>query len=198
MKKLVQNIVFLLLIALSIPSYSQVVLKGEVVDGVSGEGLIGASVYIDATEEGTITDFDGSFELKVKGSLPVKITFSYTGYEDQVVEVSSSTEKLKIKLAEAAITTTTVEVVGQRVSEKQKASPLTVESLDLLAIKQAPTDNFYDGLGSLKGVDLTAAILGASTVPALSARSNLLTALTTKRRASIFPWAISWVLRNWM
>ena len=37
---------------------------------------------------------------------------------------------------------------------------MTVESLDLLAIKQTPSDNFYDGLGSLKGVDLTAASLG--------------------------------------
>ncbi len=148
------------MLALATPSFSQTVLKGEVVDGVSGEGLIGASVYIPDTEEGTITDFDGSFELKIKGSLPVKITFSYTGYEDQIIEVTSAAQKLKVKMAEAAITTTTVEIVGQRVSEKQKASPLTVESLDLLAIKQTPSDNFYDGLGSLKGVDLTAASLG--------------------------------------
>jgi outer membrane receptor protein involved in Fe transport len=148
------------LLALAIPSFSQTVLKGEVVDGVSGEGLIGASVYIPDTEEGTITDFDGSFELKIKGSLPVKLTFSYTGYEDQIIEVTSTAQKLKIKMAEAAITTTTVEIVGQRVSEKQKASPLTVESLDLIAIKETPSDNFYDGLGALKGVDLTAASLG--------------------------------------
>jgi len=48
----------------------------------------------------------------------------------------------------------------QRVSDKQKAAPLTVESMDLLAIKETPAENFYDGLGSLKGVDLTAASLG--------------------------------------
>lgn len=32
--------------------------------------------------------------------------------------------------------------------------------MDLLAIKATPSDNFYDGLGSMKGVDLTAASLG--------------------------------------
>lgn len=160
MKKHLQNFILLLFLLVGFPSFSQTVLKGVVVDGNSGEGLIGASVYIQATEEGTISDFDGSFELKIKGSLPVKITFSYTGYEDQVIEVTNASEKLKIKMAEAAITTSTVEVVGQRVSEKQKASPLTVESLDLIAIKETPSDNFYDGLGSLKGVDLTAASLG--------------------------------------
>ncbi|MCC6726389.1 MAG: TonB-dependent receptor [Saprospiraceae bacterium] len=159
MKKLVQNFVFLIMLFVGFPLFSQTVLKGIIVDGVTGEGLIGASVYIPATQEGTITDFDGSFELKIQGSLPVKINFSYTGYEEQVLEITS-TERLKIKMAETAITTTTVEVVGQRVSEKQKASPLTVESLDLIAIKQTSSDNFYDGLGALKGVDLTAASLG--------------------------------------
>jgi iron complex outermembrane recepter protein len=160
MKKLLQNIVLFSSLFFTSSLFSQAIIKGVVVDGNSGENLIGASVYSMATEEGTITDFDGSFELKIKGSLPIKITFSYTGYEDQVLEVTNGSEKLKIKMVEAAITTTTVEVVGQRVSEKQKASPLTVESLDLLAIKQTASDNFYDGLGALKGVDLTAASLG--------------------------------------
>ncbi|MBI5915425.1 MAG: carboxypeptidase-like regulatory domain-containing protein, partial [Bacteroidetes bacterium] len=143
-----------------LPLFSQVVIKGEIKDEASGEGLIGASIYAAETGEGTVTDFDGSFELRIKGTLPVKVNISYTGYEDQVVEITSASQNLVVKMVEMAITTSTVEVVGQRVSEKQKASPLTVESLDLLAIKETPSDNFYDGLGSLKGVDLTAASLG--------------------------------------
>lgn len=160
MKNLIRNLIFLAAFFVSVPLFSQTVIKGEVLDANSGDALIGASVYAAASSEGTVTDFDGSFELKIKGSLPIKLAFSYTGYEDQEIEVSDATVKLKIKLSEAAIITTTVEVVGQRVSEKQKASPLTVESMDLLAIKQTSSDNFYDGLGALKGVDLTAASLG--------------------------------------
>ena len=45
-------------------------------------------------------------------------------------------------------------------SDKQKAAPLTVESLDKLAIKQTAAVSFYEGLGNLKGVDLTTASLG--------------------------------------
>ena len=67
---------------------------------------------------------------------------------------------LNIKLESEAITLMETQIKGQRVSDKQKASPLTVESLDVLGIKQAASDNFYDGLGTLKGVDLTAASLG--------------------------------------
>ena len=69
-------------------------------------------------------------------------------------------KNLEIKMDESVVTTQLIEVRGQRVSEKQKAAPLTVESMDLLAIKETPADNFYDGLGTLKGVDLTAASLG--------------------------------------
>ncbi len=45
-------------------------------------------------------------------------------------------------------------------TDKQRESALTVESMDLLAIKQTPAFNFYEGLGQLKGVDITTASLG--------------------------------------
>ena len=51
-------------------------------------------------------------------------------------------------------------VVKERVSDKQKQAPLTVESMDLIAIKEAPTGDFYQGLGTLKGVDMVAASFG--------------------------------------
>jgi outer membrane receptor protein involved in Fe transport len=53
-----------------------------------------------------------------------------------------------------------VEITGRRISEKQQQAALTVETLDAIAIKETPAANFYDGLGSLKDVDLTAASLG--------------------------------------
>lgn len=140
--------------------FSQNLIKGTVSNGATGEPLIGASIFVNATGEGTVTDFDGSFELKLKGGLPITVIVSYTGFEDKELTITSDKERLVVKLEETAFTTAEVEVVGQRVSEKQKASPLTVESLDIIGIKQTPSDNFYDGLGTLKGVDLTAASLG--------------------------------------
>src|SRR5690606_1928441 len=38
--------------------------------------------------------------------------------------------------------------------------PLTVESMDLITIKETPAANFYEGLGNMKGVDLTSASIG--------------------------------------
>ncbi|MCB0519977.1 MAG: carboxypeptidase-like regulatory domain-containing protein [Lewinellaceae bacterium] len=141
-------------------SFGQTTIKGEVLDAATNDPLIGASIFIQETGEGTVSDFDGSFELKIKGNLPVKAVVSYTGFAEKEITISAASSKLTIKLEESAITVADVEVVGQRISDKQKASPLTVESLDLIGIKATPAENFYDGLGSLKGVDLTSASLG--------------------------------------
>ena len=144
----------------AVPLMAQQTLRGKVSDAKTKEPLIGATVYIRATQEGTVTDYDGSFEIKTDLQFPFQIEFSYTGFDSKELEVTTSDQDFDIFLEESAITISTVEVKGQRISEKQKAAPLTVESLDLLAIKQTASDNFYDGLGSLKGVDLTAASLG--------------------------------------
>jgi outer membrane receptor protein involved in Fe transport len=53
-----------------------------------------------------------------------------------------------------------VEVVDTRITQKQKESPLTVESMGLTAIKQTASATFYEGLSTLKGVDMTAASMG--------------------------------------
>ncbi|MCP3931216.1 MAG: TonB-dependent receptor plug domain-containing protein [Bacteroidetes bacterium] len=140
---------------------SQTIVKGELTDETSNSPLIGASIIVKGTSIGTVADYDGSFELKVKQAFPFTLVFSYIGYMEKEITITSDGEKLKVKLKEDVVTLDVgVEVKGQRVSEKQKSSPLTVESLDLFAIKETPSDNFYDGLGSLKGVDLTAASLG--------------------------------------
>ncbi len=143
---------------------AQVTIKGEVKDGTSGDALIGAYIIIKGTSEGVVADFDGTFEIKINQALPVTLVFSYTGFKTLEKTITNGTEYQKIILEEDILTVATVEVTGQRISEKQKAAPLTVESLDILAIKQTTSDNFYDGLGSLKGVDLTSASLGFKVV----------------------------------
>lgn len=149
------------LLCISITSFAQTTIKGKVQDESNKDPLIGASIIIKNTTIGTVTDYDGDFSLKTDQNLPLTIIVSYLGYVTKEVEVTT-TDALKINMSENDGITIEgdITVTGQRISDKQKAAPLTVESLDLLAIKETPSDNFYDGLGSLKGVDLTAASLG--------------------------------------
>ncbi|MBK8723207.1 MAG: TonB-dependent receptor [Saprospiraceae bacterium] len=154
-----QFIFSFLLFLLSFSLFSQSKIRGLVKDGSKNDALIGAAVVIKGTSTGVSTDFDGNFELNVP-SLPVTLVVSYIGYTSKDVAVSSTKELLSVFLEEENTTLVEVQVKGQRISEKQKESPLTVEALDLIAIKETPAANFYNGLGNLKGVDLTTASLG--------------------------------------
>ncbi|MDQ3016703.1 MAG: carboxypeptidase-like regulatory domain-containing protein [Bacteroidota bacterium] len=140
--------------------YSQATLRGEVFDETTGDPLIGANVVILGTTSGAVTDFDGQYTLKTEATGPYVLQISYTGYELMEITITDPSAFTRTKLPEASILIETVEVRGSRILDKQKESPLTVESLDLLAIRQTPSSNFYDGLGAMKDVDLTAASLG--------------------------------------
>lgn len=144
--------------------YAQVELNGKVLDEVSGEPLIGASVIIEGTGEGTITDFDGFFTLETNVPIPLTLEVSYLGYDAKNIEVTDESEDLNIKLAESSVNIDVVEVKASRVSDETKKSPLTVEALDAIAIKETPSQDFYSGLGALKGVDLTTASLGFTVI----------------------------------
>ncbi|MGB0916141.1 MAG: TonB-dependent receptor [Flavobacteriales bacterium] len=134
--------------------------SGTITDEKTGEPLFGASVVLTGTAVGATTDFDGKFKFSPGKQPPFNITISYIGYIKQELEVTSLAAPMSFKLASDAVMLEGVVVKEQRVSDKQKESALTVESMDILAIKETPAANFYDGLGNLKGVDLTAASIG--------------------------------------
>ena len=72
--------------------YAQSEIHGTVVDP-TGETVIGATVMEKGTSNGTVTDFDGNFELKVKPGTTLVI--SYVGYQSQEV---AAADGLKITL----------------------------------------------------------------------------------------------------
>ena len=139
---------------------AQVVIKGKVKDKKTGDALIGASVSIKGNPMGVTTDFDGEFSLSSNEPLPLTLLISYIGYSSVVHQVTSTTKSLVIHLSEATNEFKTVEIRDSRITEKQKQAPLTIETLDAIAIKETPAANFYEGLAHLKGVDLTSASIG--------------------------------------
>jgi len=143
-----------------------VTVKGFVFADDDPAGLIGVNILVKETLKGTATDFDGTFELSVEQSiLPVTLQFSYTGYDDLEMVITQSESNLRVKMESGAETLDLgATVTGQRIDEKKKASALQIESLDNIAIKQTASSNFYDGLGALKGVDLTSASLGIKVI----------------------------------
>ncbi len=153
--------IFTCLIALVTLSFTKAQsIKGSVKDDKNGETLIGASVVVSGTQNGASTNVNGEFELKYSGSYPVKLDVSFIGYSSKSVEIQSQSENIQISLSVDEELLDEIDVIEQRLSKKQQESALTVEAMDALSIKETPSVSFYDGLGNLKGVDLTSASIG--------------------------------------
>lgn len=141
-------------------SFAQGTITGTVYDDNSGETLIGATVILKGTSTGITTDIDGNFSLKVNQNPPLTLVINFLGYTQREITVNSFSDKVRVNLTTDQVMMSEVEVVGSRISEKSKQAALTVESMDLIAIKEAPSGSFYESLGNLKGVDVTSASLG--------------------------------------
>jgi iron complex outermembrane recepter protein len=141
-------------------AFAQTSISGRVTDGVSGEPLAGVNIVVKGKVIGTITDTDGSFSLSVNNSPPLALVLSFVGYRSQEIEVTSAnTAGLEIKLEEQTILGQEVVISASRVEESILKSPVTVEKLDLLTIRQTPAADFYDALANVKGVQFTSSSL---------------------------------------
>jgi outer membrane receptor protein involved in Fe transport len=152
---------FSFIIPLLFAKYSKAQTISGKIYNTNKESLVGAYITVPSINGvGAISDENGAFSLKVN-TFPVTLKVSYLGYLDNQVFVKSPSSKLAIIMKEAKENVLTGAVVkASRVTEKQKEAPLTVESIGIKAIKDAPTASFYESLGNLKGVDVTAASLG--------------------------------------
>ncbi|HRH39546.1 MAG TPA: carboxypeptidase-like regulatory domain-containing protein, partial [Flavobacteriales bacterium] len=156
----------LLFIGFACESWSQGTVRGVVTDAATAETLPGANLVVKGTNARTVTDIDGRFTLKVEGSGPWTLVVSFVGYTTQEVVVADANKEVKVKLGDDKVLLKEADVVGTRITEKQKLAPLTVETMDVLAIREAASGDFYGSLGNLKGVDMTAASMGFKVINA--------------------------------
>jgi iron complex outermembrane receptor protein len=75
------------------------VLKGRIQDGQTKEPLIGASVNVKDTKNGTITDVDGQFEINTEQyQFPIILEVIYLGYDTKFITVDNNKEEIIINL----------------------------------------------------------------------------------------------------
>ena len=84
-----KHLLFILILAVCTNVFAQQTksISGVVYDSNTGEALIGVSVLEVGTTNGTITDFDGRYTLKVSSN---KVSFSYVGFKTEIVNVTNS------------------------------------------------------------------------------------------------------------
>lgn len=127
------------------------VCKG-VINDASGAGIIGASVLVKGSTNGTITNMDGDFTLNgvKKGDV---IIVSYMGYKTQ--EVKWDGTPIHLILKEDTEVLDGIVVVGYGVQKKVNLSG-SVASIDSKELQNRPIQNLTNGLqGLMPGVTIT-------------------------------------------
>jgi len=149
----VRILTLLLGLFLSVSAFAQSTITGQVKDA-TGEPVIGASVLINGTSNGTVTDLDGNFSVSVQPG--ATLTISYIGFQKQQV---AATNGMVITLQEdQAQQMNEVVVIGYGAVKKSdltgsvtalkpdsKNKGLVVNAQDMLAGKVAGVSVTSDG-----------------------------------------------------
>ncbi len=153
MKKLTLTFLSLLFVFVPLLAQETISIKGTIKDKASNETLIGANVKVNGTTLGTITDFDGNFQLT---NIPRNsvVTFSYIGMTSQEREVKAS-GTIDIFLVSNIKSLDEVVVVGYGTSRKRDLTG-SIVSISGDDLKSAPGHNPVKALqGKVPGLVVT-------------------------------------------
>ena len=122
-KKLQKTLAVLFLLCMIPLGMNAQTVKGTVSDE-AGEPIIGATVKVQGSNEGTVTDFDGNFSVKASSNATLNI--SYVGYVSQQVKVGGKSN-ITVTLVEDNTTLNDVVVIGYGVQKKKLVTGATVQ-----------------------------------------------------------------------
>src|SRR5574344_19431 len=126
-------------------------LKGQIV-GSNGEPIIGATIMVKETKNGTVTDFDGNFSISNVQSGTLVI--SYVGYKTKEIAFHG-TAPINVTLAEDSKALDEVVVVGYGTQKKSDVTG-SVTSVNKARLSQLPVTNVMQALeGATSGVLVT-------------------------------------------
>lgn len=131
-------------------AFASVTVKGKVTSAEDGLGMPGASIVVKGTTAGTITDFDGNYEIEVEDG--ATLVFSFMGYKTQE---HKAIPHLSVTLQSDAIMMQEVVSLGYSSVKKAELSSavVTVSSDQLTDVTTSDVGNMLQG--KVAGVQVT-------------------------------------------
>lgn len=102
-------------------------ISGTVLDALSLDPLIGATIVQAQSTYGTSTKIDGSFSLSLNKELKQELTVSYTGYKTEIINLTNANQQIEILLYPTTYIGEEVLVEATRVDE---SIPVTFTNID--------------------------------------------------------------------
>ncbi len=157
LRKLFKSARVFLLIALFLPTgsllYSQTgSISGKITDATTGEELIGASVLIQGTTKGAVTDVHGNYNLEGLSNGQYNLVFSYVSYEQTILRAEikkgervemdlklnpSATSLGEVKVTANKRTDTELSIISSLRNENQVVSGISKQQISRSQDKDA-------------------------------------------------------------
>jgi len=127
-------------------------ITGKIVDAVTGEPIIGCSVVVKGTTNGTISDSNGDFRLDAPDN--AVLTISYIGYLK--TDIKAVAGGMVVKMKEDAQTLSEVVVTGLGIKREKKALGYSVTDVKAEELSKANSINLVTALqGKAAGVQIS-------------------------------------------
>ena len=141
---------FLSLLSVTLMHAQSGEISGTVVDA-TGESVIGATVMEKGTSNGTVTDFDGNFKIKVEAGKT--LVFTYIGFQTQELPAQDG---MKVVMQDDALALNEVVVTGYTTQRKADLTgAISTVSVDEMA-KQNENNPMKALQGRVPGMNITA------------------------------------------
>jgi len=168
-------LLFCLVLGIGLASAQTTRVTGTVTSADDGEPIIGATVMAKGTNVGTVTDYNGAFELNVPNSTKV-LVISYVGMITQEVPVQSN---VRVVLQSDTQNLEEVVVVAYG-TQSARTVTASVSSVKAEALKDVPSTSVDQMLqGRASGVQVTTPSAGVGQAPIVRIRGvNSITSKT--------------------
>ncbi|HET6559577.1 MAG TPA: TonB-dependent receptor [Prolixibacteraceae bacterium] len=140
-------------------------IKGTIMDAKTKETLIGASVTLQGTTKGTISDFDGNFVIDKVAKGNYNLIISYISYDNQIIRTEVKDEgeiTINIELKPASLDIEEVKVVAKRRDNTEvamisslKAANLIVSGITAQQISKSQDKDAAEVIRRVPGITIT-------------------------------------------
>lgn len=163
-KSLCFSITTMLAVLISTTLFAQhITISGKIKNSTTQEVVPAVSVQLKGSTLGTFSDNDGNFKISVS-QLPATLLITSVGFETKEVTVSDANASVEIDLVPSSSIGQEVVVSATRSPERILESPVTVEKMSNITLRNVPAPSYYEAISNMKGVDMHTASLTFRTV----------------------------------
>lgn len=151
-RNLIRTLLCSLILCIGFAANAQYNISGTITD-TDGEALIGATVILEGTDIGTVTDYDGKYALQVPAEGGT-LVISYVGYASvlEVISGEQGSRTLDVALGVDALGLSEVVITGTFSGRTQKDAPMSLTVIKGKQLQQLASNSQADILRTVPGI----------------------------------------------